>query len=166
MPQTDPDKQALLTLLRERVEADREAIERRQRDVQAGAVHEENRSEHAKDTRATEDSYLARGLAERVEDLRSLSERLASMSLRQFGAADPIAPTALVELCFEGERDGEWWWLMPGAGGLEFAVGGRRIRTVTPAAPLGRALIGLFPGDDGELRTPRGVRSFEILSVA
>ena len=64
------DKTALLDSLRERVAADLEALARRQKDAQAGATHDESRAEHAKDTRATEQAYLARGLAERVADLR------------------------------------------------------------------------------------------------
>ena len=74
------DKAAVLCALRERVGADLDALVRRQRDVQAGAVHEEKRAEHAKDTRATEQSYLARGLAERVAELEaviSLQEKKA-----------------------------------------------------------------------------------------
>jgi transcription elongation GreA/GreB family factor len=160
------DKNALLEALRQRVKADGVAVERRQRDAQAGAVHEENRSEHAKDTRATEDSYLARGLAERVEDLRRLAERLDTLSMRRFEREDAIAPTALVELLFDEESLTEWWLIMPGAGGFELESGTLRIRTVTPAAPLGQALAGLRVGDDGEVRTPRGVRTFEVLSVA
>jgi len=165
MHEAGPDKQALLHALRDRVAAGRAAVARRQRDVQAGAIHEENRSEHAKDTRATEDSYLARGLAERVEDLARLAERLSTLALRAFGPGDAIGPTALVELRFEDDASPEWWLVVPGAGGLELESGGLRVRTVTPAAPLGRALIGLGVGDEAELRTPRGARSFEVLSV-
>jgi transcription elongation GreA/GreB family factor len=159
------DKQTLLDALRSRVDADRATLARRQRDVQTGAVHEENRSEHAKDTRATEDSYLARGLAERVEDLQRLAERLSTLPMRTFGPGEAIGSTALVELRFEDDATSEWWLVVPGAGGFELETGGLRVRTVTPAAPLGRALIGLGAGDEGELRTPRGPRSFEVLAV-
>ena len=63
------DKASLLAALVTKVQTDLKALERRQRDTQEAATHEENRAEHAKDTRATEQSYLARGLADRVEDL-------------------------------------------------------------------------------------------------
>ena len=64
------DKARLLRDLRERVASDLDGLVRRQQDAQKGATHEENRAEHGKDTRATEQSYLARGLAARVEEMR------------------------------------------------------------------------------------------------
>ena len=78
------EKQQILRELRALVEADLAALIRRQQDTQEAATHEENRSEHAKDTRATEQSYLARGLAERVEDLQRTSDALAALDLRLF----------------------------------------------------------------------------------
>jgi transcription elongation GreA/GreB family factor len=87
------------------------------------------------------------------------------MPLRAFRPGDPIGPTALVELRFDDATDAEWWLVVPGAGGLELRAEGLAIRTVTPVAPLGRALIGLEAGDAGSLRTPRGERPFEVLSL-
>lgn len=167
------DKAALLVLLQSRIAADLEALMRRQQDVQDGATHEESRSEHAKDTRATEQSYLARGLAQRVEDLTRTRDALAVLPLRDFAQDDPIAVCALVTLQNEAETELEakveakvqWVWLVPGASALDLEQNGRAIRTVTPVSPLGRALLGLHVGDEGRLKTPRSKRNFKVLSV-
>jgi transcription elongation GreA/GreB family factor len=165
------DKARLLSALRDRVAADREALERRQRDAQEGSTHDESRAEHAKDTRATEQSYLARGLAERVEELRRTAAALAVLDPGHFGSEDPIAVTALVTLSMEGEgsddRGGneQSWWIVASAGGFQLELEGVRVRTITPVSPLGRALLGLQAGDEGSYRTPRGERRFEVLEV-
>jgi transcription elongation GreA/GreB family factor len=161
------DKARLLASLRTRIAADREALERRQRDAQAGSTHEESRAEHAKDTRATEQSYLARGLAERVEDLARTAAALDVMQLRSFGDDDAIAVSAVVVLEVEDDDAArrETWWIVGGAGGIDVEQDGIVVRTVTPAAPLGRALLGLQVGDEGEVRTPRGQKRFEVVEV-
>ncbi len=162
------DKARLLEALREVVAADREALERRQRDAQAGSTHAESRAEHAKDTRATEQSYLARGLAERVEDLARTAAALETMELRAFGPGDAIAVTALVVLeVDEGAAPPrrESWWIVGGAGGIDVEYGDLTVRTVTPVSPLGRGLLGLHLGDEGEVRTPKGTRRFEVIEV-
>lgn len=195
------EKQRLLDALREIVAQDLAAQTRRQLDTQQGATHEESRSEHAKDTRATEQSYLARGLADRVADLERTVTVLAHLELRRFEPDDPIAVGALIEVrsfreeAPRDEADGgeddsgvgagdeereETWFLVPGAGGIEIPRpndpvdgvpaqrgddGTTAVRTVTPVSPLGRSLLGLSVGDEGALRTPRGERGFEVLSV-
>lgn len=156
------DKGRLLRDLQDRVRSDLEALIRRQQDTQQGATHEENRSEHAKDTRATEQSYLARGLAARVEEMREISNTLAKVEWRRFDSEDLIAVTALVTL-----RDAaEIWWLVPGPGGIGLSQDEAKIRTLSPVAPLGRALIGLRIGSQFSFSTPRGPRDFEILDIA
>lgn len=165
---SEMDKRALIEALRDRLARDLEALERRQRDVAEGAVHEESRAEHAKDTRATEQSYLARGLAQRVALLRRTFDAITALEPRRFGSGDAIAVGALVRLSSSeagGAASPEHWLLVPGAGGLDLEVGDRCIRTLTPASPLGRALIGLTVGETGTIRTPRGDRDFVILDV-
>ena len=163
------DKIRLIDSLRAQVDADLDALERRQIDIQEGATHEESRAEHAKDTRATEQAYLARGLADRVADLRRTRTALATLDVRHFGPNDSIAVSALVTVSSEDDGDDapacESWFVVPGAGGLELEEAGIRIRTVTPVSPLGRALLGLRQGDQGTVRTPRGERALEVLEV-
>ncbi len=165
------DKTRLIEVLRETLCAQLGALERRQRDTADGATHEESRAEHAKDTRATEQSYLARGLAERVEQMRATIDTLASFPLRPFDPEEAIAVGALVELAdLAATSDptrpaSECWWIVPAGGGLSLDLDAHRVRTVTPAAPLGRALLGLVAGDEVRLDTPRGKRDVEVLRI-
>jgi transcription elongation GreA/GreB family factor len=163
------DKAALLADLRARIDADLEALVRRQQNIQQGATHEESRSEHAKDTRATEQSYLARGLADRVEGLTRTRDALAVFDVKAFDDDEAIAVSALVTIQDDAESDSETdpqrVWLVPGAGALDLEQDGQIIRTVTPVSPLGRALLGLRVGDEGQVVTPRARRHFEVLDV-
>lgn len=163
---TTKEKQKLLVDLLKRVRADLAALIHAQQDTRAAATHEQNRAEHAKDTRATEQSYLARGLAGRVEELRRGENLLAGLELRCFELHDPIALTAIVRLEDDLTGEAQSWWLVPAAGGLEISWGDHRLRTLTPVAPLGRALLGLRVGEEGSFQTPRGERRFEIIDVS
>lgn len=163
------DKRRLVAGLRARIEGDLATVERRQADTAAAATHEENRAEHAKDTRATEDSYLARGLAERVAALRRNLEALGGTPIRDFADGEAIAVGALVTVAAEGdagEAQEEHWLLVPGAAGIEIRLDERTVLAVTPVSPLGQALLGLQVGDEGAVRTPRGERRFEVLSIS
>jgi transcription elongation GreA/GreB family factor len=160
------DKHRLLCDLQDRIASDLDALIRRQQDTQKGATHEESRAEHAKDTRATEQSYLARGLAARVEEMRQTVSNLEKIELMSFDAKDPIGLTALVVLGDDDDTQRQTWWLLPGPGGIELSQAATRIRTLAPAAPLGRALIGLHVGDEGSFSTPGGVRQFEVVEIA
>jgi transcription elongation GreA/GreB family factor len=160
------DKHRLLCDLQDRIASDLDALIRRQQDTQKGATHEESRAEHAKDTRATEQSYLARGLAARVEEMRQTVSNLEKIELMSFDAKDPIGLTALVVLGDDDDTPRQTWWLLPVPGGIELSQAATRIRTLAPAAPLGRALIGLHVGDEGSFSTPGGVRQFEVVEIA
>ena len=159
-------KNELLAALERQLEDNLATLLRRQEDTQEAATHAENRPEHSKDTRATEQSYLARGLAARVQDLRGAIGQLSRSRPRRFASDDPVAAMALVAIRVEDEPASTLWWLVPAAGGLELTHQGAKLRTLTPAAPLGRALLGLQVGDEATFSTPRGQRSFELLEIA
>jgi hypothetical protein len=57
------DKARGLEVLRRRITETLDGLVDSQNAAQAGSIHEETRAEDPKDTRATEASYLARGLA-------------------------------------------------------------------------------------------------------
>lgn len=132
------------------------------------STHEESRAEHAKDTRATEQSYLARGLATRVAELQRTALALAALQLRDFESDEPIALGALVAVSDKvaASAHSQYWWIVPGAGGLELEQDELRVQTITPISPLGQALLGLEAGDEAKIRTSSGERSFEVLEVS
>src|SRR5262249_3049381 len=61
-----------------------------------GATHSEARAENDKDTRGLEQSYLARGQAQRVEELSVALAATEAMVWRSFTARDAIEVSALV----------------------------------------------------------------------
>lgn len=157
------DKAAVLAALRAHIAANLDSLRASQRGTQEGATHEEARPEHAKDTRATEASYLARGLAQRVSDLEDAARLLETLALRPFAADAPVALSALVT----AEEDGRSarYFLAPTGAGIELAVAGHTVVVVTPRSPLGRSLLGKRAGDEVAIRTPRGTRVLELLAV-
>lgn len=141
------DKQALIAALHARLAARHEALVASQRSAQAGATHGESKQEHAKDMRAVEQQYLARGLAERAETLRDAVAVLASLEARDFDADEPVHAGALVGLVDEDDRE-LLYLLAPAGGGETVDAGGATVTVVTPQSPLGRSLLGAHVGDE------------------
>ena len=158
------DKREILKLLRDRVSFDLATMSAAQRVVVDGATHEENRPENDKDTRALEQSYLARGQAQRVVELQDALNLLKALELQPFSAESAIALGALVALDESG--DVVHYFIAPAGGGVKVSVGGAEVRVVTPQSPIARALLGKREGDELELRTPQGVRECSIASVS
>ncbi len=157
-------KRAVLKALRERVEADLASVTESQKRTQAGATHEEARPESDKDTRATESSYLARGLAQRVSDLRNAVTKLATFRMRAYGEDDEISLGALVVVEDE-DGDQEYYFIAPSGGGLKIEVQAVLVSIITAESPLARALRGKCQGDEVELRTGRGNRTMEVVAL-
>lgn len=159
------DKPRLLRALVARLRGELAGLESSQRVAQQGAIHPETRQEDPKDTRAIEAGYLARGLAERAETLRHACQVLGAFKLRDYAEDTPIASSALVTL--EDGSDGRTLrvLLLPMADGKAIVVDGCEVRPVSPASPLGRALIGRTTGDPIEVRTPAGIRTWTIVAV-
>jgi len=155
-----PNKAEVIAALRAAVDEELAAVERIAAAARDEATGDESRSEGKYDTRATEASYLARGQAQRVVALRGVATWLGSVAGAP--AAESARVGALVAL--EGAR--EELLLIAPVGGARASAGGRRVRMISPASPLGRAMAGLETGDDFVVETPRGARAFEIVEIA
>ena len=162
---TQIDKAQALDMLRSRLAEALAGLTDSQEATQAGAIHEETRAEDPKDTRATEASYLARGLARLVAELTADTARLAAVSLTAYSADDAVGVTALVGLEDEAER-ASVVFLLPAGAGETLELDGATIRPVTPSSPLGRSLVGRFVGDDVEAELPGGPQHFRISWIA
>jgi transcription elongation GreA/GreB family factor len=158
------DKQSIRAALLERLRADLDKVTASQHETQAGAVHEEARPESDKDTRATESSYLARGLAKRVEELRASVGQLSNLALRSFGDDDVVGLSALVTVERESGEQAHYF-LAPCAGGVKVAVDGVQVTALSSSSPLGQALLGKRVDDEVETRTPQGTTSLVIVEL-
>jgi transcription elongation GreA/GreB family factor len=125
-----------------------------------GSVHEEARAENAKDTRGLEQSYLARGRAQRVAELEAAVAETTALALRTFTAAMPIAMSALVTV---EDNAVEQRYFVASHGGGEVLAGG--VQVVTPSSPIGRVLLGRRIDDEVELRLPAKLRLLVITGV-
>jgi len=158
LPPKQPLKEELVGVLA----SDLATLERAQLAAQLGATHDEAKPENDKDTRALEQSYLARGQALRVLELRTELAFVQNMPLRPFGEEDPIALGALVMV--EDDDHAQTVFLAPHGGGL--VIGGGSVQVVTPASPLGRALLGKRYGEDCVVRVGERLRELTVVAVA
>jgi transcription elongation GreA/GreB family factor len=155
-----PTKQALKAELLARLATDLETLERAHRATRDGATHEEAKPENDKDTRALEQSYLARGQAARIEELRASMAGVTALPLRDF-EGQPAALGAVVTIDEDGEES--TLLLSPGGGGAHLADG--VVRVVTPPSPLGRAILGKRTGDEVEIVLAGKTRTMRVLRV-
>lgn len=159
------DKRRALDAVVSALEQQLAQVTRAARETQAEATHEEARPENAKDTRALEQTYLARGQSARVEELTEELARLRTLTLQRFEEGVPAALTALV-LLEDEEGTSRWHLLLPGAGGTKVTVDGNPVLVITPSTPLGEALVGRSVGDTIEVRVQGRLRERTVTRVA
>ncbi|MSP55790.1 MAG: hypothetical protein EXR69_09345 [Myxococcales bacterium] len=147
--------EALLAAAREQCAA----VERVAAMARDEASGEESRAEGQYDTRATEASYLARGQAERVADLRRTRSWLEGV---QAPPCDSVEVGAMVEVRMRGRN--EILFIAP-VTAPSVDVEGWSVRVVAFASPLGGALADAVAGDDLEIDGPQGTVSCEVLTV-
>ncbi len=153
-------KAALLRELVERLEAALATARAAHTSAVEGATHDDARAENDKDTRGLEQSYVARGQAQRVAELEAAVAETGALALRTFGAGAAIAMSSLVTV---DEDDGEQrFFIAPHGGGTVLAGG---VQVVTPSSPLGRALLGKRVDDEVELRLPAKLRRFVVSEI-
>lgn len=154
-----PSKTEVLAALRAALADELAAVERIAAAARDETTSAETKQEGKYDTRATEASYLARGQAWRVAELRQLAAWFANLPATE---RDVAGVGALVAL--SGARD-ELVFVAP-VGGLKATVAGTRVRVISPKSPLGAALTGLEADDGFELDTPRGTVEYEVVEVS
>lgn len=159
-----PSKAELWQALAARLSSELEAVRRAHQETQRGATHEEAKPENDKDTRALEQSYLARGQALRVEELAQGLAGVIALPLRDFAEDAPIALGALVTL-ENADGSGLRVLLAPAGAGLRLSDDAGEVRVITSASPLGRALIGMRVGDSPEYVGPGGATAITVVSV-
>lgn len=125
-----------------------------------GATHPEARAENDKDTRGLEQSYLARGVAQRVADLETAVADLTAMKLRVFAEGAPVAISAVVTVDEAGVQTR--YFVAPAGGG---SVVGDAIQVITPQSPIGKALVGRRVDDELELKIAGKTRELAIVTL-
>jgi transcription elongation GreA/GreB family factor len=165
VPLRDLNKEQILSDLITRFADQVADLTRLARETAEGATHEEARPEDSKDTRALEQTYLARGQAERVAGAERDLQMLRAVRCITFSQDDPVAATALVLI--EDEHGAQKTvLLLPAAGGSKIESQGHTVQVITPHSPLGQALLEKSEGEEVEVRAGGKPRGWEIVAVS
>ena len=154
-----PSKVRVIEALKAEALSALQGAERAQAIATDEATGDESKSEGKYDTRATEASYLARGQAERVVELRRLVAWYERLDVSEHFDQAVLGALVLVE----GE-EGQVLFIAP-VGGAAVTVDEVKVKTVSFSAPLGRAIRGLEPGDELSIETPKARRVLEVVAL-
>jgi hypothetical protein len=128
------------------------------------ATHAENVAENKYDTLGLEAAYLAHGQSQRVLACSAELKAFENLLPTPWSADDGIDLGALI--CLEAANVApRWLYLGPGAGGLRVAFGNTEVVVVTPAAPLGKQLLGRYLGDDISLNLASTQQNYVIAQL-
>lgn len=129
---------------------DLEAITRGARESAAAASDPDSKAENKYDTRTLEASYVARGQAQRVAELREAVQIFSGLSGQDFPPGAAIVSGALVAL--KSAPGEELYLIGPVAGGTAVMWEGKEVLVITPQSPIGQKLLGKKAGDAVLLR--------------
>lgn len=153
--------EALQTALASAHAAYRAAIE--------GATHAEAKAENSKDTRGLEQSYVARGQAQRVAELETGLATVTTMTVEPH-LSGPVRIGSLATVRDQHDGRTSHYWIAPAGGGTllidHSPTGQRDIIVLTPVSPLGRALLTRTIGDEITLGEGPTQRLLDLEAIA
>ncbi len=165
---------ALVAQLSERLQHTDRLAHRAEAEAREAARSLATESEKREDGRAAiEYGSLATGQAARArrlaEELSAL-EALRAGGLPRFGPRSPVALGALVDVQTEDEEgfSERTFFVLPVGAGTELTGPGGDgfLSVITPASPVGRALLGKRTGETAEVTLAGEVREWTVLEVA
>jgi len=159
------DKRALLRAVVDDLDAAIAVMVKAAETAHEAATHAEMKPENDKDTRGLEAGYLAAGQSERARELVQSKDALLALTPRAFTDDDEVAPLALVTVKDTDTEEEITLFVVPVPGGKKLAHAGRTITIVSPASPLGDAVVGRRAGDVVEVLLGPRRRELEIVSV-
>jgi len=167
------DKKHLLAQLIERLQHSDRVAHRAEADAREAATSLATESEKREDGRAAiEFGSLATGQAARArrlaEELQALTA-FAEAPFPRFGRTSPVALGAIVDVATEDD-DGpaeRTFFVLPAGAGSELTGpdGDGFLSVITPASPVGRALMGRRAGETAEVTLAGEVREWTVLDV-
>lgn len=128
------------------------------------ATDDENEAENKYDTLGLEAAYLAQGQAKRVTECEADLYTFKKLTEIDPGSTKNIKIGSLVYLIDNASKI-LVLFLGPTAGGLNIKFNNINISIVTPAAPLGKALLGRFVDDDFELKLGHVKKHYIITDI-
>ena len=156
-----PNKKQVVSILLSQVLDELEGMESVAEASRDEATNSETKAEGKYDTRATEASYLARGQAWRIIELRKFATWL-STDQSTCGLTESIVQVGAL-VCVKGTRT-EYLYVSP-VGGGKATVDEHVVRAISPSSPLGKAMMELEVGDPFEVDSPRGLRDYIVTDI-
>lgn len=168
------DKNALISQLADRLHQSDRLAHRAEADAREAARSLATESEKKEDGRsAIEFGSLATGQAQRArrvqEELQAL-ENFQKEGVKRLPRQGPVTLGAIVDMSTEDEEGfaERTFFLLPVGAGTELTGPGGDgfLSVITPASPVGRALMGRRAGDTIEVTLAGEVREWTVLEVA
>jgi transcription elongation GreA/GreB family factor len=168
------DKMQLIEQLGQRIRESEAVAQRAGDDAREAARHMATESEKKEDGRvALEFGSLAKGQEARSrkaqEDLAALAA-FTRAGVPAFGPRSAVSLGALVDVSSEGERGPEerTFFLLPVGAGTELhgPGGDGFLSVITPASPVGRALVGRRAGDTVEVTIKGQTSEWTVVEVS
>jgi transcription elongation GreA/GreB family factor len=154
------NKSAILAQFHQVLAQELATLTRAAQEAFAAATDPDSKAENKYDTRNLEASYIARGQAQRVEELQQAVTALADFAEIPRPARPLISLGALITLQAGSETN--YYVIASHGGGAEIIFEGKEICLLTPRSPLGEKLVGRRKGETIPLRP--GLRA-TILAV-
>lgn len=168
------DKMFFVSQLAQRIKESEEIAQRGEAEAREAARSSQTESEKKEDGRAAiEFGSLATGQGARVRKAREELSQLASFANRgvpKFQARTPVGLGAVVDVSIEddeGELNERTFIVLPVGAGTELSGPGGDgfLSVITPASPVGKALIGKRAGDSVEVTIKGEPREWLIVDV-
>jgi len=162
------DKAALVIQLVEHLRASAQTAKQLRNDAQTEAREGATPAEKREDARsAQENGAMARAQDRRLREAEAAVEQLLGFKPPVWKSNAPIATGALVEIEDEETGEGRTFFLAPIGAGVTLAGPGGDgfLSVVTPASPIGRAVVGRRVGDTVDVMIEGHERSWTIAWV-
>lgn len=158
------DKSLLQQQVLERLAEDLLQTEQAVRGAHETATHEENIAENKYDTLGLEAAYLATGQARRAEAIRQAMTQWRQFRPPPYDASKGIELGALVCLVDSNDKQ-QLFFLGPDGGSMKLVSGTQVVQVISSGAPLGKAMLGKFEGDEVSIQVAPMRQRFEVLRV-
>jgi transcription elongation GreA/GreB family factor len=144
------NKQQLITIIVSSLSQQLQKAITAANEAHAAAVDDQSVAETQYDTLAIEAGYLAEGQSRRVTEFQQAIDAYQALTNYNSNEKSKVTLGVLVQLSKDRPRH-HWFFIGPAAGGFRCKISEQSITVITPASPMGLALLGKQQDDDIEV---------------
>ncbi|MDD2853794.1 MAG: GreA/GreB family elongation factor [Desulfuromonadaceae bacterium] len=156
-------KEHLIRLITEQLTTDLELFCNAAKRAHKASIDEENQPDNKYDTLALEASYVAQGQANRAQELRRSIEIYKQVVLPRGNANIRLLSLVTQE---DDAGDLKRVFIGPVEGGRRITTKSGNVMVITPASPLGNALIGKTIDDSIDIKIGESTASYLVIEIA